>query len=207
MRLTHHARRHADNGGETEVSHDKFLHHDTVSAVGADDRRESGWFDILEDETSPYVYDRGSGMVLSRHKSVETATAAAQRAAKAWDEVAALRAPQGESPSRWTQGANWLADYSADVGWRVLDLESDNLDLIADVDPDNIATELGLDPSAYALLLAAARELARALLAIVEAMPDAVRQVNAQPGCPAFPSSLAVLAERAAHVLRKAGAL
>src|SRR5262245_60763377 len=98
-------------------------------------------------------------------------------------------------PARWTEGP-W--DYH--IGQDYAKIEDADGRCLAEMR----LTDDG-KCEADAQIMAAAPELARALLAIVEAMPEAVRQVNAQPGCPAFPSSLAVLAERAAHVLRKAG--
>ena len=103
--------------------------------------------------------------------------------------------PQGESGQRWT------VHYEQDLGWRVIDADSDNGDLIADVDPENIATDLGKDASAYALLLAAAPELARAGLALIR-LAEAIDVTDDE-----YEAAFDAVKDAIRAALRKAGAL
>jgi hypothetical protein len=68
------------------MSHEKFKHHERVSAFNGDDNTgEAGFFDVLEDETGIYVFNCGAGMVDSRHETVEAATEKARELADAYD--------------------------------------------------------------------------------------------------------------------------
>src|SRR5262245_51372263 len=98
-------------------------------------------------------------------------------------------------PARWTEGP-W--DYHIGQDYAKIE-DADGRCLVEMRLTDDGKCE------ADAQLMAAAPELARALLAIQAAMPEAVATVNKQGA--AFPSSLAVAVERAGHALRKAGAL
>lgn len=66
------------------MSHDKFIHHETISARDADEQHESGWFNVIEDEYGPYVFDCGSGMVRGRYETVTEAVQAAEGFAANW---------------------------------------------------------------------------------------------------------------------------
>ena len=76
-----------------------------------------------------------------------------------------------------------LPPGSADGNWQVIDLESDNGDVIAVVDPDNILAEMGDSAEAYARLFANAPKLLAAAKAMRDGweknLTDAMAQINA----------------------------
>lgn len=127
---------------------DGFIHHLTVKADGADDDCEAGYFDVLEDENEPYVFDRGAGTIVNRFATVEQAIACAERRAKQWTER-----KQGESPKpalRWTAG-EWE--------WTGIYVEAEGVAL---------AFLLGENKVADGRLMAAAPEMASALSDMLE---------------------------------------
>lgn len=75
------------------------------------------------------------------------------------------------SATKHTAGPWTYQDRGGREGWLVVDPQSDNGDIIAQVDPDNIMEDLGYSNEANARLIAAAPELLSALVDLLDACP------------------------------------
>lgn len=104
----------------TNASHNKFIHHESCAARFALPDGALGRFDVIEDETGPYVSTANAGL-LSRWNTVEGATKEAERLADQYDrsyvspEPVTMSAQQADFILRYLPDENSLSNMEMEV--------------------------------------------------------------------------------------------